>query len=180
MGQLNFFMTKEEIYNEVQELIDSEFFELFQGSFFLSENPKPLSKPLQINETKLLIIWVKNKVNQPKFSSKGLGENVGKFTFDYLYDPIIEFEINIPINNIISPSRLFYKTGWISDIELRNLHVKVTNKLVRNLKKRLLISNVTKPFYISKGIINLLENGFELELGSGGKIINKDIINCTY
>jgi hypothetical protein len=172
-------MTKDEIDSEVEELINSDLFLLFNGSFFNSEHPTPLTSSTEIGDSKRLIIWIKNRVTQPKCSCKGAGNYMDKFLFDYYYDPIIEFDIETATDNLISPSRLFYKTGWIADKEVRDIHNKVSNKLVRTIKKKLETSDKLKPFYISKGTVNLLDKGFEIELGPGGKRINKQIINST-
>lgn len=179
MGQLNFFMTKDEIDKEVEELIISELFLVFNGSFFNSKHPIPMNSSTEIGDSKRLIIWIKNKITQPKCSNNGAGNYIDKFLFDYYFDPIIEFDIEPSIDNLISPNRLFYKTGWITDKVLREIHAKETNKLVRRIKKKLVASEKTKPFYISKGTIELLNKGFELELGPGGRKINKQIINST-
>jgi len=74
---------------------------------------------------------------------------------------------------LLSPSRLFYKTGWVIDDELRDIHTKTTNKLIRTIKKKLITTEKIKPFYITNDIIAHLKNGFYLELGQGGIRLNK-------
>lgn len=172
-------MTKEEIYKVVEELIVSDLYLLFKGNFFNSEQPTPITSQAQIGETKRIIIWIKNQVAEPKCSSKGAGNYIDKFLFDYYFDPIIEFDIETPIDNLILPCRLFYKTGWLKDNLLRDMHIKSTNNLVRTIRKKLETSDKLKPFYISKGTIELLEKGYEFELGQGGRKINKHLINGT-
>jgi hypothetical protein len=179
MSQLNFFMTQEEIRNEVEELINSSLFVLFNGSFFNFEIPTPMTNSKEIGESKRIIIWIKNEITQPKCSKKGAGNYSDKFLFDYYYDPIIEFDIENIVGNLISPSRIFYKAGWIKDKEIRDFHTKATSKLVRTIKKKLKTWDKIKPFYISKNTMNLLDNGFEIELGNGGMRLNKQTINGT-
>jgi hypothetical protein len=177
MGQLNFFMTQEEIYKEVKQLIDSDSFLLFDGVSFNSEIPVPMTEPNGIENSKRLIIWIKNEIIQPKCSQKGAGDYCDNFLFDYYFDPIIEFDIRRIEDNLISSSRLFYKTGWVENRELRELHTKQTNKIVRQFKKRLHVFEKIKPFYISNGVIDLLDNGCEIELGNGGLRLNNKEIN---
>ena len=179
MGQLNFFMTNEEIVNEINQLLISESYTVFKGRFFDSETPESINNFANLNETKKLTIWVNNNKYKPKCSSKGGGKMMGKFLFDCFKDPIIEFDLGITSDNLLSPSRLFYKTGWVDDKELRQIHIKLTNKLVRTFKKRLTTAHHLKPFYISESIINLLNDNYELELGQGGMRVNKNTINGT-
>lgn len=176
MGQLNFFMTHDEILNEVKQLIDSDTFLLFNEAYFNTETPFPITESSEIENSKRLIIWIKNEITQPKCSGKGVGNYCDKFLFDYYYDPIIEFDIEQIKGNLISASRLFYKTGWITDNELRVYHTKQTNKIIRQFKKRLQTFEKLKPFYISNGVIDLLDKGYEIELGDGGLRLN----NRTY
>jgi hypothetical protein len=180
MGQLNFFMTQEEIYKEVKHLIDSDSFLLFDGFSSISEIPIPITEPNHIENFQQLIIWIKNTIIQPKCSQKGKGEYSNHFLFDYYYDPIIEFEIERIQDNLISPSRLFYKTGWIKNRELRECHAKQTNKIIRQFKKGLHIFENTKPFYVSNGVIDLLDQNYEIELGNGGLRLNKTDMTHVY
>lgn len=179
MSQLNFFMTEEEIKIEVEELIYLNLFVLFNASFFNVEIPTPIANSNEIKDSKRLIIWVKNEIAQPKCSTKGGGNYSNKFLFDSYYDPIIEFDIEHTIGNLISPSRLFYKAGWIKDKVIRDVHNKAAGKLLRTIKKKLKTWDEIKPFYISNGTMNLLDNGFEIELGKGGMRLNKQEISGT-
>jgi hypothetical protein len=120
-----------------------------------------------------VIIWVKNKQSEPKCSSKGAGEMTGKFLFDIYKDPIIELDLGRTNDNIISASRLFYKTGWIADEELREVHTKSTNKIVRTFTKKLTTTEKLKPFYISQDTIKRLDEGYEVELGTRGMKVSK-------
>jgi hypothetical protein len=172
-------MTQEEIKNEVDEIINSNLFVLFHGSFFDVERPTPLANSNEIEDSGRIIIWIKNDIAQPKCSIKGSANYRDKFLFDYYYDPIIELDIEKTIDNIISPSRLFYKTGWIKDKVIKDIHDKATSKLARTVKKKLKTCNKIKPFYISNGTLSLLENGFEIELGKGGMRLTKHEIDCT-
>lgn len=178
MGQLNFFMTHDEILNEVKQLIDSDTFLLFDGACFNLETPFPMTELKEIENSKRLIIWIKNEIIQPKCSRKGAGDYCDKFLFDNYYDPIIEFDIEQIKDNLIPASRLFYKAGWINDNALRVYHRKQSNKIVRQFKKRLQTFERLKPFYISNGVIDLLDKGYEIELGDGGLRLNNKTYNC--
>ena len=172
-------MTHEEIKNEVDELINADLYVLFNGSFFNTEHPIGLINSNEIADSKRLIIWIKNDIIPPECSRKATENHKDKFIFDYYFDPIIEFDIASINNNIILPNRLFYKTGWIKDDKLREIHNKATNKLVQTIKNKLSTSDKIKPFYISNGTSDLFNNGFEIELGIGGKRINEKTINGT-
>lgn len=179
MGQLNFFMTQDEIRTQIKELIASDLYLLFNGAFFDSEQPTPL-KDSNINlDMGRIIIWIINPTIAPICSTKGTGNYSDKFLFDYFLDPIIEFDIETPKDNLMTPSRLYFKTGWVKDKLVRDIHVKAANKIVRAFKQKLMTLQEIKPFYISKGTIEFLDNGFEIELGPRGKRIDKKIINGT-
>jgi len=179
MGQLNFFMTKDEIVTEIKLLLLSNNYTLFDKTFFDSEIPESISDTEKLNDVDKITIWINNAKYQPKCSSRGAGKMTGKFLFDYYKDPIIEFDLGKTAGKLFSPSRLFYKTGWLEDKDLRELHTKSTNKLVRTFKKKLTTTNRLKPFYISESVIKHLSNDYELELGDGGMRVNKQNINST-
>lgn len=179
MSQLNFFMTKNELVNEINQLLSSGFYLLFDKTFFDSENPETISKITNIDSLARIIIWIKNDKRLPKCSAKGAGQMEGKFLFDIYKDPIIELDIGKTAKRLFSPSRLFYKSGWINDKELRELHTKIANKLVRTFKKKLITTSRLKPFYMTESVANHLTNDYELELGEGGMRVTKHNINDT-
>ena len=179
MGQLNFFMTEDEIVNEVTDLFLSDNFILFDKAFFDEKVPEPVNSITNLNEIDKLIIWVKNSQFEPKCLLKGEADYSGKFHFDTYKDPIIELDLGRTIDKVLSPSRLYYKTGWIANEELRTVHSKTKNKIVRTFKKKLTTTNRLKPFYLSPNIIKLLNDGYEVELGMGGKRMSKLDLNGT-
>lgn len=179
MGQLNFFMTKGELVNEIKQLIISDHYLLFDKAFFDSECPEMINEISNIDSIDRIIIWIKNDKRLPTCSSKGLGQMEGKFLFDIYKDPIIEFDLGKTSKKLFSPSRLFYKTGWIDDKEVRELHTKFANKLVRTFKKKLITTSRLKPFYITESVSNHLASDYELELGEGGMRVTKHNINGT-
>jgi hypothetical protein len=168
MGQLNFFMTKEELVEEINQLLISEEYLLFEGAFFDSKIPKQINKKGKVGKLDRITIWIRNSKCYPTCSLKGEGEMKGKFLFDIYKDPIIEMDLGSLHNKLFSPGRLYYKTGWIKDEGLRKKHTKLTNKLVRMFKKRLITSGQFKPFYISEEVVKLIKKDHEIELGEGG------------
>ncbi|MGK2863758.1 MAG: hypothetical protein ACSLE0_17630 [Chitinophagaceae bacterium] len=172
-------MTKEEIADELNQLIFSDSYILFDRTFFNSEVPVPISTIEELSETDRITIWINNNKFAPKCSSKGAGKMTGKFLFDYYKDPVIEFDLGKITSNLVSPSRLFYKTGWVDDKELREIHIKSANRIVRTFKKKLITTQRLKPFYISHSIISLLNKNYELELGEGGTRVTKLTLNGT-
>ncbi len=179
MGQLNFFMTKDEIVSEIKQLFISDDYILFDRTFFDSQIPEAISEIKNIDSVDRITIWIKNNKRLPSCSLKGEGQMSGKFLFDNYKDPIIEFDLGKTANKLFSPSRLFYKIGWLEDGELRALHTKLTNKLVRTFKKKLTTTSRLKPFYITESVVKHLANDYELELGEGGMRVNKHNINGT-
>jgi hypothetical protein len=179
MSQLNFFMTKDELVNEINQLLNSEDYLLFDKTFFDSESPETVSKITNIESLDRIVIWIKNDKLVPTCSAKGAGQFEGKFLFDVYKDPIIELDIGKKKMRLFSPNRLFYKAGWIDDKELRELHIKSATKLVRTFKKKLITTSRIKPFYITESVANHLTNGYELELGEGGMRVTKHNINGT-
>ena len=179
MGQINFFMTEAEIVNQINELLLSNNFTLFNKTFFDSQIPESISQIDNLDNIDRITIWINNNKYQPKCSSCGAGNFVNNFLFDTYKDPIIELDLGKQTKNILSPCRLFYKTGWIIDEYVRGIHIKATTKLVRTFKKGLTTIIRLKPFYISESIINLLDKDYELELGEGGMRVTKLTINGT-
>jgi hypothetical protein len=173
MGQLNFFMTKEELVEEINKLLASDQYYIFRGQFFDKEFPEPSTNLDTLTDCEKIIIWVENNQLQPKCSSLGDGKYKGKFLFDVYFDPIIEVDIGRRTDKVLLPSRLFYKTGWLKDVQARETHTKMTNRIIRSFKKKLTAINRLKPFYLSQSILNLLDENFELELGEGGKRVTK-------
>ena len=177
MGQLNFFMTDDELLNEIKQLILSDHCLLFDGKFFDTKTPAIISEITNIHSLDTIIIWIKNDKRSPTCSAKGSGRMEGKFLFDNYKDPIIELDLGKTEKQLISPGRLYYKVGWIESKELRELHKKFVNKLVRKFRKNLITASRLKPFYITKIIADLLSNDYELELGKGGMKVTKHNIN---
>ncbi|WP_207496760.1 hypothetical protein [Aridibaculum aurantiacum] len=172
-------MTEYEILNEVNELLASRDFIIFDRAFFDDEVPKAVNDFRSIEQVDKLIIWLRNRQSEPRCLSKGTGEMTGKYLFNTYKDPIIQFDIGRTIDKLVSPSRLYYKFGWIADDELRELHGKLTTKIVRSFKKKLITSKRLKPFYISEGINKRLDEGYEVELGKGGMRVSKLELNGT-
>ncbi len=172
-------MTRDEIESEIKQLLISDDYILFDKTFFDSENPEAICEIKNIDSVDRIIIWIKNNKTLPSCSLKGEGKMSGKFLFDNYKDPIIEFDLGKTVDKLFSPSRLFYKTGWLEDKELRELHTKLTNKLVRTFKKKLTTTSRLKPFYVTESIVKHLTSDYELELGEGGMRVNKHNINGT-
>jgi hypothetical protein len=159
----------------LNELILTEDLHIFNGSSFDAQKPIPISAVDQLKDFSRAIIWVINKYESPICSSKGLGDFENKFLFDYYKQPIIEIDNCKVANNLISPGRVYYKAGWIDNADLRKLHKRMAEKIRRHFNKGLL--PISFPFKFSDGIRNLLFKGYELELGHGGKKINRTNIN---
>jgi hypothetical protein len=172
MGQLNFFITRDEIKRKIDQLLISKEYLLFNEYFFDSRFPEPVTSTTGLDKTEEMIIWINHSV-KPKCSLKGEAEMKGKFLFDLYKDPVIELDLGKIKGKLISPGRLYYKSGRIEKEDLRKLHGKLTNRLIRTFKKNLKTTTKLKPFYVSEGIIALLNKGYELELGEGGMRINK-------
>jgi hypothetical protein len=179
MGQLNFFMTNNEIVELISSLILSGDYIVFEGKFFRGEIPNPFHGEGDISKSKNLVIWVRNSIYYPKCTSIGSEKMTGNFLFDVYKDPVIEFDLGQSNDKLLSPGRLFYKTGWIENEELRQKHTKFTNKVVRTFKKHLFTNPSLSPFYISQGIKELLKDGYELELGRGGMRLGEVDLNYT-
>jgi hypothetical protein len=177
MSQLNFFMTKEEMRLRLEDLLSTGLVTLFFGNFFDTNRPAPILTLNEIGEFDDIIIWVNNDTLEPKCSSRGIGDYKDKFLFDYYKDPIIELDNCSYSPKIISPGRLFYKTGYIENESVRQQHIAVAKKAVRIFSKNLL--PISKPFKISPQVKNLIEQGYQIELGRGGRVINKTSINST-
>lgn len=175
MSQLNFFLTTDEMNERLNELILKEDFQIFNGSLFDTQKPIPVSDVAQLKDFSRAIIWVNNKYELPLCSSKGLGDFENKFLFDYLKQPIIEIDNCKVVKKLISPGRVYYKAGWIDNAELRQLHKRMAEKVKKHFNKGLL--PLSSSFKFSDGIKNLLSKGYELELGQGGKKINRPNIN---
>ena len=149
----------------------SEDFQVFNGIFFDTQNPVPVSNVDQLKEFSRLIIWVNNKYEPAICASKGLGDFENKFLFNHYKQPVIEIENCTVVNKLISPGRVYYKAGWIDNADLQQLHKRMAEKVKRHFNKGLF--SISPPFKISDGIKTLISTGYELELGQGGKKINR-------
>ena len=170
MSQLKFFLTTDEMNTRLNDLILSEHFKVFNGSFFDTEKPVPISTIDDLKTFSRTIIWVKNEHEEAICASKGLGAYKNKFLFDYYKQPIIEVDNCKIINKLISPGRVYYKAGWIDNADLRKLHKRMAERIKRFFSKGLL--PISPPFKISSGIKALMSEGYEIELGDGGMKIN--------
>lgn len=177
MSQLNFFMTKEEVKEKLDVLFSSGQFQVFEGRFFDTQTPTPISEQDQLNNNADYTIWVNNDYCDAKCSVRGKVDLQGKFLFDGYKGPIIELSMCKFDDKLISAGRIYYKAGWIDNPELRELHKKMCSKVVRLFRKTL--HDLSSPFKISKEIEKLVVAGHELELGSGGVRINKMNTNGT-
>ena len=172
MSQLNFFFTDHELKERLQSFLSSGDYTIFSGRFFQTETPHQINNIEDLNCFDNLTIWVNNAFCKPICTHKGQGVYCNDFLFDNYRDPIIELDNCKFSDKLISPGRLFFKSGWIENKELVLLHKKMASKLVRVFKKHLV--NFSSPFMVSSGITELMEKGFEVELGEGGKRINNN------
>lgn len=177
MSQLNFFLTDNELRDKLIFAQQTGDYKIFIGRFFKNINPIEINNVDELIELDSLTIWVNNSFVEPICSQKGQGDFEDYVLFDYYYDPIIELENCKFSNGLISPGRLFYKTGWIKNNELSLIHKKMASKLVRIFNKDLI--NVSSPFKISTVVNKLMQEGFEIELGEGGLRLNKENINAS-
>jgi hypothetical protein len=171
MSQLNFFMTSEEIETELEILLKNNDVLIFKENNFDVENPLPISTIDEIQNSKNIIIWLKNEICEPNCLTKIYQFKKTKFMFDFYTQPIIELNKSNINGKLISPGRLFYKSGWIENTELGNLHAKMAKKIIKNFNKNL--KEISKPFKISFKIEELINKGYEIELGIDGFRINE-------
>ena len=176
MSQLNFFFTDNEIKERLQYILSTGDYTIFVGRFFMTETPNQINNICDLNRFDSLTIWVNNEFCEPICTHKGQGVYSNDFLFDNYKDPIIELDNCKLTDKLITAGRLYFKSGWIANTELNQLHKKMANKLVRFFKKDLV--SISSPFMISSEIEELIEKGFEIELGVGGKRINKEIKNA--
>lgn len=176
MSQLNFFLTDTELRDKLRLAHQTGDYKIFVGRFFKTNNPIQVSDIDELCDFDSLTIWVNNKFVESICSLKGQCDYTDYFLFDYYYNPIIELDNCRFSNGLISPGRLFYKTGWIKNNELNLIHKKMASKLVRIFNKDLI--NVSSPFKISAGVEKLIQDGYEIELGEGGLRLNKENINA--
>jgi len=170
MSQLNFFFTLDEVQSILNHLLETDEIDIFNGGFFESEFPKPIKNINEISKVENLTFWLKNDIMRPKCYSAVIGAYKDKWLFDYYKDPVILFHDCKRTKTLISPGRIFYKAGWVENVELRKKHknwtAKVSKVFDRNLKK---INNFWR---ISQTVENWVLNG-GLELGQNGKRIEK-------
>ncbi|WP_419699701.1 hypothetical protein [Mucilaginibacter sp. NFX135] len=175
MSQLNFFLNSNETLNILNSLLETYEIEIFNGWSFENEYPQAIKNMTKMQESGMLTFWFKNKFQEPKVSILNSGINKGRFSFDYYKDPIIEFRDCKRTSSLISPGRIFYKAGWVEDEQLRNEHKKWAAKISRHIDKKL--KKIDGFWRISDEVENWVMEGGSLELGLGGKIINKENLN---
>ena len=176
MSQLNFFFTDYELRERLQSILSSGDYKIFIGRFFKTDIPKQVNNISDLNRFDSLTIWVNNEFCEPICTHKGQGVYNNDFLFDIYKDPIIELDNCKLTDKLMTAGRLYFKSGWIENAELNQLHKKLANKLIRFFKKDLV--TISSPFMISSEIAEIIEKGFEIELGEGGKRINKENKNA--
>jgi hypothetical protein len=92
--------------------------------------------------------------------------------FDYYKDPIIQFTDCKRTPTLISPGRIFYKAGWVEHEALRQKHKNWGIRVSRLIDKRLYKLN--SIWRISDDVKDWVAKGGNLELGPGGRVVNKD------
>ncbi len=174
MSQLNFFFSKEEILDKIEAIMSSKEVAIFNGLFHDTESPKPTGKIKELGEFTKLVLWLRNDVKEPKCSGNGRGIMEGKYFFDILKDPIIEIN-NIKFSNgLMSPGRIFYKTGWFENEDLNRKHKRWANRVYKLFDKDTL--KVYKTWRVSKAVKEWIDAGGTIELGSNGMVLDKERI----
>jgi len=136
MSQLNFLFTDHELKKRLQSILSSGDYTIFVGRFFKTETPNQIKNIEDLKCFDNLTIWINNAFCKPICIHKGQGVYCNDFLFDNHRDPIIELDNCKFSDKLITPGRLYFKSGWIENKELDQLHKKMANKLVRILKKR--------------------------------------------
>lgn len=172
MSQLTFFITRDETISILNTLIDTGEINIFIGGSFEQEKPEPIIKLTTLIDSDCFTLWLKNDFKEAKGIKMTQGHNKNRFVFDYYRDPIIEFTDCKRTPSLISPGRIFYKAGWIEHDALREKHKNWGKNVSRLIDKRL--NKLNSIWRISDGVKDWVEKGGNLELGSGGMIINKD------
>lgn len=174
MSQLNFFFSKKDLQERVLSIIESKEVEVFIGAFHDTDTPRSIRSVKEIGEFDRLVLWLKNEVKEPRCTSTGSGEMEGKFLFDYLRDPIIEIDNTTVSNNLMSPGRMFYKSGWIENEELRKKHKIWANRIYKLFDTNTL--KINKTWRVSKSVEEWINKGGKIELGRGGVVLSKEMI----
>lgn len=172
MSQLNFFITRDETISILNALIDTGEVDIFIGGAFEQEKPAPVSKITTSIDYDYFTLWLKNEFREARGVKMEHGLNKGRFIFDYYKGPIIQFSDCKRTSSLISPGRIFYKAGWVEHDELRQKHKNWGIRVLRLIDKRLHKLNST--WRISEDVKDWVVNGGNLELGPGGKVVNKD------
>ncbi len=118
-----------------------------------------------------MIFWLKNEIKTPTCYPI----DNGLFMFDEYKDPIIEFSDCKRSPSLISPGRIFYKAGWITDETLRKKHENWARRVSKIFNKNQKIVN--KIWRISDPVIDWVNPDGNLELGRNGFRINKGNLN---
>lgn len=161
----------------ISKIIRTGDFFLFKGFFSSSSIPINITDYNQLDNWDRAILWVKNSIKQPLCLNSGLGEYSDKYCFDIYSDPIIEIQNCAYSSLLISPGRIYYKSGWIENDDLRHLHRRKAQKIVRIFEKDLNV--ISRPFKVTPEIKEWVHRGYELELGQGGRRINSQNIESA-
>ncbi|WP_266204502.1 hypothetical protein [Pontibacter kalidii] len=174
MSQLNFFFDKKDIQKKVLAIIALNEAEVFRGSFYETDAPRPIGSIEELGEFESLVLWLRNGFREPKCSSKGSGEIERKYLFDYMKDPIIVIDNSTVSNNLMAPSRIYYKSGWVKNEELRKKHKDWATRIYKLFDKDTL--KIKKTWRVSKSVEDWINSGGEIELGRGGLVLNREKI----
>jgi len=177
MSQLNFFLSKDDVLDILDRLVETDEIKIFTGRYFEKEFPDAIKNINEIKEFDELTFWLKNEIKRPKCYSYERSSGHVVFLFDTYKDPIIEFSDCKRTTLLMSPGRIYYKAGWIENHELRRAHknwaVRVTKLFYKRLKK------LDKFWRISNDVESWVSSGGILELGPGGRKISELDLTLT-
>ena len=124
MSQLNFFMLADDEHEFVEFLRSREDTHILPGRFFTSPTPAPVRVLPAVSRLREVTLLNATLVPTSRWVARGEGRYAGKYVFDSLRAPSIEFSRSRMKKGVLLPGRIYAKIGW--------LEPKVDNRVFRS------------------------------------------------
>jgi hypothetical protein len=135
MSQVNFFMSADDEDGFLGFLFSRKDTHVLSGRFFDSRAPTPLPAKEEVGKIAELTLVNKKIMPQPDAGNHVAGASTGKYLFDHLFDPTIEFSRSRLSKRRLLDGRIYAKIGWLKPKEANGVYKSWYGSIERWLKK---------------------------------------------
>ena len=113
MSQLNFFQLSNDEREFVEFLGSRADTQILPGRFFASPAPAPITVLPAVSRLREVTLLNATLRPTPRWVTRGEGRYTGKYLFDSLHAPCIEFPRSHMKKGVLVPGRIYAKIGWL-------------------------------------------------------------------